>query len=278
MSRVIPGSGDPAPSAGLRLTCAYLPLSLSVEECFSLLGRFFRISEVAGQMSKTGWSDRGWGVSCLLALSAAACTLAACMPEQTLSSYSSGSPSGADAAIAASQRAIEVEAGTRDAQAAEQAPADAAVVAADAAVDAGLPARLQCRAECECELREGQDYMFCSTQVLRTQAVQRCAAAGGALVSIEDAALNTWLSQRLSSLAADNFWTAATDAGEEGLWRWEGGGVFYDGRAGASTSLGFSAWGADQPNDLQGEDCMRSSNARWVDVDCAESYAYACEG
>jgi hypothetical protein len=204
----------------------------------------------------------------------------ACVPEQTLSSYSTGPGAFDGGVVVASQRAIQLDGGIRTT---EQLPlsepprADAgAIVSTDAGAATELP-RLECRPECECEQREGQDFMFCGTEVVRAVAIDRCRDAGGELVSIEAAGLNVWLSQQMAGIDADDFWTAGTDSVAEGEWRWDDGRIYFELGSDAAEDLAFEAWAAQQPNDLMGEDCMRSRDVEWLDVDCSETLAYACE-
>lgn len=150
--------------------------------------------------------------------------------------------------------------------------------AADAAPDASdrVPPGLTCRLECDCEPRGGETFMFCPQPVGRALAVERCELAGGSLVSIEDAALNAWLSARMAERSADDFWTDGTDSEVEGVWRWSDGRIFYELRSDAAQPQ-FSAWEEGQPNDLNGEDCMRATGGLWRDLGCDEEIAYVCE-
>jgi hypothetical protein len=153
------------------------------------------------------------------------------------------------------------------------------VVTTEGGADAAPTPRLACRPECQCELRDGQDFMFCGAPVTRALAATRCGNAGGALVSIEDAALNDWLSQRMGALGDDDYWTAGTDAEDEGVWRWgDEGPIFHDEAADAAAARGFAPWDEGQPNDVDGEDCLRSIDGLWRDLDCGDSIAYVCEG
>jgi hypothetical protein len=119
--------------------------------------------------------------------------------------------------------------------------------------------------------------MFCATPVTYALAADRCERAGGTLVSIEDAAENTWLGERMVALANDDYWTSGTDAEDEGVWRWADGRVFHDETADGGGSLPFTAWDQGQPNDFEGEDCLRVIDGLWRDLGCDEEIAYACE-
>jgi hypothetical protein len=199
----------------------------------------------------------------------------ACLPERELSSYAAGLPSVVSVTVSNPPEDEEADSGIVDVRA----PPPVADAAPDAAeVDAGAVAILECRSECQCELRDGQDFMFCSTPVTQALAATQCREAGRALVSIEDAALNVWLSQRMGVVAEDNYWTAGTDTETEGVWRWGDGPVFYDTTGDAAVVTGFVVWDESQPNDLNGEDCLRAIGGLWRDLNCSEPLAYACEG
>jgi hypothetical protein len=137
--------------------------------------------------------------------------------------------------------------------------------------------RLQCRPECSCDLSDDREFMFCTTVVTYDEARARCQSSGGALPSIDDAARNEWLTGRMQTLAADDFWLSGTDLEDEGVWRWEDGRIFYDPTADAAAPAGFAPWQPTQPNDLNGEDCMRSIDGSWWDLDCTEQIAYVCQ-
>lgn len=204
-----------------------------------------------------------------LALSALAW---ACLPEHDLASYDNGV--SVDASVAVSSPLVEADAGSRGGPYAASLY-DAAPAFVEAATDAAVP-RLDCRAECSCELRAGQDFMLCGSVVSQDLASQRCSAAGGSLVSIDDSAENAWLSERMAALAEEGFWTSGTDSQTEGQWRWADGRLFFDARADAATS-GFAPWDVNQPNDLDGEDCLRAIGGLWRDLDCGDEIAYVCE-
>ncbi len=196
----------------------------------------------------------------------------ACLPERNLASYDNGV--SVDASVAVSSPLVEADAGVAG-QYAARGLYDAAPALVEAKVDAEAT-RLDCRAECSCELRAGQDFMLCGSVVSQSIASRRCSAAGGSLVSIDDPAENTWLSERMAPLAEEGFWTSGTDSETEGQWRWADGRVFFDARADAAAS-GFAPWDVDQPNDREGEDCMRAIGGLWRDLDCGDEIAYVCE-
>jgi lectin-like protein len=212
--------------------------------------------------------------SCAAALLAA--TASGCLPERALSSYMSDDGDGSRPAVMTP--GARADAGGGDAGGAGGAGGVRLDAGLDAATpDAAPPRRLLCREDCVCEPRDGRDFMFCATLVSFAVGAERCASAGGSLVSVGGAALNDWLTQRMQAVAVDDFWLSGTDAETEGVWRWADGTVFYDLSSDAGGGS-FAPWDAQQPNDLNGEDCMRSTAGIWRDLDCADALAYACEG
>jgi hypothetical protein len=197
--------------------------------------------------------------------------LSSCVPERSLSSYAGGT----DAAPAIGSVV------SNSPPAAASAPSfDAGSAGSDAAdaTDAAVSRRLACREECSCERRGDRDYMFCATLVTHEEAVARCSAAGGVLPSVDQPSDNEWLTERMQTVAQDDFWLSGTDAEDEGVWRWEDGRVFYDETGDAALPGAFAPWEPPQPNDLNGEDCMRSIAGAWLDLDCSELIAYVCQG
>jgi hypothetical protein len=118
--------------------------------------------------------------------------------------------------------------------------------------------------------------MFCAGAVTFADASELCADAGGALASIDGVELNDWLTEQMQARSADDFWLSGTDTEDEGIWRWADGRVFYPAPADAGES--FAPWDAQQPNDLNGEDCMRSLEGVWRDLSCDLELGYVCQG
>jgi len=87
------------------------------------------------------------------------------------------------------------------------------------------------------------------------------------------------LTERMQAVAVDDFWLSGTDAEVEGVWRWSDGRVFF-GPSAAPVDGGapYAPWEPGQPNDVNGEDCMRSTAGVWRDLDCTDEIAYACQG
>jgi hypothetical protein len=81
----------------------------------------------------------------------------------------------------------------------------------------------------------------------------------------------------MTALGADDFWLSGTDLEDEGIWRWSDGRVFFDASADAGSPRPYAPWDEGQPNDLDGEDCMRSTGGVWRDLDCSEQLAFVCQ-
>jgi hypothetical protein len=150
---------------------------------------------------------------------------------------------------------------------------------ASQSLDAAPPPNpgLICRDECVCESRVLAAFMFCSAAIRQDEAVAACSLAGGALASVDDPERNAWLTARMTALAADDFWLSGTDLDDEGIWRWSDGRVFFDASADAASTRPYAPWDEGQPNDLDGEDCMRSTGGVWRDLDCSEQIAFVCQ-
>src|SRR6185503_8297761 len=83
---------------------------------------------------------------------------------------------------------------------------------------------------------------------------------------------------RLQSSAVG--WIGAIEHGNDEVWRWLGGEVFWRGGANGAPEAGrFSAWGTGQPND-GGQDhlqrCVRTTPS-WNDWGCGIRLSYICE-
>jgi len=240
---------------------------------------------VAGSSSLSrAWSDRrcgAWRRALVLGV-------LGCLPQRELGSYAAGAAgavgggdplANASAVVPSSASPAAVDlAGAEGTRPVLQAAGDAGVpdAANDALGDAALGGALSCRTECACERRDQRDFMFCATTVTFDVATARCRAAGGTLASVDDAQHEAWLTERMQALDADDFWLSGTDAEVEGVWRWADGRVFYPFPADAGES--FAPWDDQQPNDLNGEDCMRSVGGLWRDLACDAELTYVCQG
>jgi hypothetical protein len=198
------------------------------------------------------------------------CLLASCLPTEDLSSYSAGR--GRDASVI--EEPLTPDAGSASLPQTDL--GDASLEAGTAGPGAG-PQPLACRAGCECELRAGRDFMLCpGATVARSAAEQDCIALGGSLVSVESDELNQWLTERMTQQDQSNYWTGGSDEASEGIWRWSDGRVFFE-VGDAAAAPGFTAWAMNQPNGGGMENCLRSIDGLWRDLDCGDLAAYACQ-
>ena len=77
------------------------------------------------------------------------------------------------------------------------------------------------------------------------------------------------------TLISNHAWIGANDRSSEGSWKWSGEGA---------SSLSYTAWWTNEPNDSNGEDCAmmyyvaagNAHDARWNDGGCEGSYPYVC--
>jgi hypothetical protein len=76
---------------------------------------------------------------------------------------------------------------------------------------------------------------------------------------------------------ASKFLAVGDDLDDEGSWRWSDGRVFFDASADAGSPRPHAPWDEGQPNDLDGEDCMRSTGRVWRDLDGSEQIAFVCQ-
>lgn len=209
-----------------------------------------------------------------------------CLPDRELASYAAEggmereSVASANSNAAASPPSAPAGPLGSEAVSGTESSRDGGVVAADvpssAALDAAPSRALSCRDECQCERSGERDFMFCSVPVSFALAEARCADAGGTLASVDGAEQNEWLTAQMQARDADDFWLSGTDAEDEGVWRWADGRVFYPALADAGAP--FLPWDDQQPNDLNGEDCMRSVGGLWRDLSCDDALAYVCQG
>ncbi len=201
---------------------------------------------------------------------AVCCLISGCLPTQDLASYSAGRKTDASTVE-------ELPAPDAGSTALPQTDfGDAAPQAGGAGPEAGPP-RFICRSDCECELQGGRDFMLCpGAAVSRGAAEQNCEAAGGSLVSVESDELNQWLAERMTQQDQSNYWTGGSDEESEGDWLWSDGRAFFE-AGDAAAAPGFTAWAMNQPNGGGMENCLRSIDGLWRDLDCADAAAYACQ-
>jgi hypothetical protein len=141
-----------------------------------------------------------------------------------------------------------------------------------AALDAGSASAPS--AACPSLAFGGSCYEYFGELVSWDVAEQRCVVWGGHLASVEsseeDAFLAGW-PRALGIPAQDGsgIWLGATDAARDGDFRW------WD-----TSPLVFANWGANQPDNAAGVDCIEKRNdpaAAWYDQRCVDQHRYVCE-
>jgi len=106
-------------------------------------------------------------------------------------------------------------------------------------------------------------------------ALAECASQGGTLAQISSAQQNHDLLLALLMTPVKNVWIGAHDIEAEKKWKW----------ASDDSSLIFDNWSKGEPNDYRGnEHCAKmyrvykGETGGWMDTDCRESNAFACQG
>lgn len=161
-----------------------------------------------------------------------------------------------------------------------------------------------CGAQCEGFVLADRSYMFCGGVVPMEEARARCQLEGMRLVWLETPAESAALVERVEALGVVSTagnpellsWIGASDAAQEGDWRWVGTPAVADGpefwQGGPPDGEGqpapgaYVSWAANEPNDGGGEDCAAISvlggpnrqREQWDDRNClTDSYPFLCE-
>ena len=115
----------------------------------------------------------------------------------------------------------------------------------------------------------GNRYVYYSTEVTWYTAKQYCEEKGGHLVTISDMDENLAV---LSISDSNQSWIGGTDVGIEGLWRWVTG-----------DSIGFTAWGDGEPNNVVENDegnenyLLLCADGTWNDLCGCSKRGFICE-
>lgn len=106
----------------------------------------------------------------------------------------------------------------------------------------------------------GHDYFLTATTKYWTDAESEAVAAGGHLVTINDAAEESWLR---TTFGTSLLWIGFTDQTAEGTWVWISG-----------EPVTYTNWAPGEPNNLGNEDyaVMNWSGIKWNDL--ANTYNY----
>lgn len=115
----------------------------------------------------------------------------------------------------------------------------------------------------------GHVYQFCTSAVWWVTARDWCAGVSGYyLVTINDAAENTFLADTAATLRGDGWWIGYNDRSDEGLWIW------------VHPPSSYTNWAPGQPSSST-EDCgtlnQMAVRGQWNDEGCTETLPYICE-
>lgn len=124
-------------------------------------------------------------------------------------------------------------------------------------------------------------YALCRGGAAWPDARRICAAQGGDLAVVDDVAENAAINDEAATQFAGllYFWLGGSDLELEGQWVWlDDATPFWEG---GPVGAAFTQWGAGEPNDAFGEDCLGlpvgPSLSEWVDLDCANLQPFVCE-
>jgi hypothetical protein len=135
----------------------------------------------------------------------------------------------------------------------------------------------------DCQLKDfaGHDYVFCDVNLPWTEARDNCASIGMLLVRVDDGDESQWVADNVyDSPPRQGVWIGASDAAQEGEWRWTDGTLFWLGSSSGAVQDGlFNAWYPTQPSGQEPRDCaaLDGNELGWYDLDCTIPQPYACE-
>jgi hypothetical protein len=135
-----------------------------------------------------------------------------------------------------------------------------------------------CSAGCEGRVFAGTSYMYCSTNLIPSDAAAACANANMRLARIDSSAENEFIHQ----FVVVDTWLGGSDISIEGRWTWPDGVVFWSGVASGSAPPGmYAPFDAEEPNDNFGmspEDCLvLRPNGYWNDKPCSTTLPFMCK-
>ncbi|XP_062604171.1 perlucin-like protein [Saccostrea cucullata] len=117
-------------------------------------------------------------------------------------------------------------------------------------------------------------YFLSHRQTSWHDAKLQCESNGAFLADINSAEENTWITGKLmdSQVWPDNVkyaWLGASDIDKEGVFIWSE----------MNSTLNFTNWDQEEPNDLRGEDCMAiiPGTGLWNDLACSSNCSYICK-
>lgn len=124
---------------------------------------------------------------------------------------------------------------------------------------------------CDIEYYGGEPYMYCSATLEWAAAQTVCHTYGYELITMNDAAENTWAMSIATSYGWTSgyiFWMGFNDIAVEGTFVWASG-----------DAATYTNWNSGEPNNSGGEDCAHTwSSGKWNDIPCTGYPArYVCE-
>jgi Lectin C-type domain len=127
----------------------------------------------------------------------------------------------------------------------------------------------------------GHRYMLCPDKVLFTAARDACRSFGMRLVRLTNGQEQSFLRLRSQQDGYPKFHIGASDAVQEGVWRWDDGTQFWSGAA-AGMAVGgkYAFWAAGEPNNQNGnENCGEVQSIQgWNDSVCDfEAKPFICK-
>ncbi|MBM4367611.1 MAG: hypothetical protein FJ102_15475, partial [Deltaproteobacteria bacterium] len=128
--------------------------------------------------------------------------------------------------------------------------------------------------DCEVEYYGSDDvpYLFChGDRRAWSRAALECAGYGYTIVTIDDDAENSWVTNTADSYESGRWWIGLSDRDTEGTFAWFSG-----------ASVSYTNWASGEPNDPGGQaDCVafgRTAVETWSDEQCHAARPFVCEG
>ncbi len=122
--------------------------------------------------------------------------------------------------------------------------------------------------DCREHFRGPHRYLVCPTPRSYDEMRLHCNEEGAEPAKVDSEAEAVWLHRTAVELARQDYWLGASDAEDEGRWRW------WDG-----TPLEFTRWDEGEPNNAGEQDCLhiRANGGRWNDRNCEARQGVLCE-
>lgn len=113
------------------------------------------------------------------------------------------------------------------------------------------------------QIFQGRRYRSENNGATYVEAIASCAAEGGHLAVVTDAAENDYVRAMIS----DTAWIGFSDSASEGSFTWITG-----------SASSYNKWTGPQPDDSGGEDCVEvNTNGDWNDQKCTATRDFVCE-